>query len=150
MAAQRAESRGQTSIFAAFERPAGQGGRRRTPPFDESLPDMPEWDKNQLMKYEKELTGFYITSHPLAGYAEAMSRFSTASTDALSEVADAKEVKLCGIIATVRQTMTKKGDRMAYLTLEDLQDRKSTRLNSSHGYISYAVFCLKKKKNNND
>src|SRR2546422_6385536 len=29
-------------------------------------------------------------------------------------------------------------------------DRKSTRLNSSHGYISYAVFCLKKKKNNND
>src|SRR2546422_5384768 len=28
-------------------------------------------------------------------------------------------------------------------------DRKSARLNSSHGYISYAVFCLKKKKNNN-
>src|SRR5687768_17798298 len=31
-----------------------------------------------------------------------------------------------------------------------LQDRKSTRLNSSHGYISYAVFCLKKKKKKND
>src|SRR2546422_5500590 len=30
--------------------------------------------------------------------------------------------------------------------LEKPQDRKSTRLNSSHGYISYAVFCLKKKK----
>src|SRR2546422_9065448 len=30
--------------------------------------------------------------------------------------------------------------------LEVAQDRKSTRLNSSHGYISYAVFCLKKKK----
>src|SRR5687768_18262768 len=29
-------------------------------------------------------------------------------------------------------------------------DRKSTRLNSSHGYISYAVFCLKKKKNKDD
>src|SRR2546429_7337214 len=29
------------------------------------------------------------------------------------------------------------------------EDRKSTRLNSSHGYISYAVFCLKKKKNRN-
>src|SRR2546429_4279022 len=29
-------------------------------------------------------------------------------------------------------------------------DRKSTRLNSSHGYISYAVFCLKKKKKNTD
>src|SRR2546429_5001192 len=35
------------------------------------------------------------------------------------------------------------------LSTEDVggqQDRKSTRLNSSHGYISYAVFCLKKKK----
>src|SRR5687768_17716389 len=31
--------------------------------------------------------------------------------------------------------------------LADTADRKSTRLNSSHGYISYAVFCLKKKKN---
>src|SRR2546422_10955416 len=31
----------------------------------------------------------------------------------------------------------------------DTLDRKSTRLNSSHGYISYAVFCLKKKKNKN-
>src|SRR2546429_3990522 len=29
-------------------------------------------------------------------------------------------------------------------------DRKSTRLNSSHGYISYAVFCLKKKKHNDE
>src|SRR2546429_5127874 len=32
------------------------------------------------------------------------------------------------------------------LRLERATDRKSTRLNSSHGYISYAVFCLKKKK----
>src|SRR2546422_8498729 len=33
-------------------------------------------------------------------------------------------------------------------SLGELVDRKSTRLNSSHGYISYAVFCLKKKKKN--
>src|SRR2546422_11779118 len=32
---------------------------------------------------------------------------------------------------------------------ESAEDRKSTRLNSSHGYISYAVFCLKKKKKTN-
>src|SRR2546422_4728106 len=36
------------------------------------------------------------------------------------------------------------GERVAIVELEG--DRKSTRLNSSHGYISYAVFCLKKKK----
>src|SRR5687768_18150980 len=33
------------------------------------------------------------------------------------------------------------------LFTDDALDRKSTRLNSSHGYISYAVFCLKKKRN---
>src|SRR2546422_4719840 len=40
--------------------------------------------------------------------------------------------------------------RLAQLVVDlprDAGDRKSTRLNSSHGYISYAVFCLKKKKN---
>src|SRR5256884_7204468 len=36
--------------------------------------------------------------------------------------------------------------RVVVSHLADRQDRKSTRLNSSHGYISYAVFCLKKKK----
>src|SRR2546429_186244 len=37
---------------------------------------------------------------------------------------------------------------VALKALEEFEgDRKSTRLNSSHGYISYAVFCLKKKKN---
>src|SRR2546422_6973788 len=35
--------------------------------------------------------------------------------------------------------------RRQWRGLEEIQDRKSTRLNSSHGYISYAVFCLKKK-----
>src|SRR2546429_3680094 len=36
------------------------------------------------------------------------------------------------------------------LAAKSTPDRKSTRLNSSHGYISYAVFCLKKKKNNTE
>src|SRR2546422_7785559 len=38
------------------------------------------------------------------------------------------------------------GAPMIALVISSPQDRKSTRLNSSHGYISYAVFCLKKKK----
>src|SRR5687768_18333587 len=38
------------------------------------------------------------------------------------------------------------GVSFMYMKLTPEQDRKSTRLNSSHGYISYAVFCLKKKK----
>src|SRR2546422_3889535 len=41
------------------------------------------------------------------------------------------------------------GGRPVTETARRERDRKSTRLNSSHGYISYAVFCLKKKKQNN-
>src|SRR2546422_7630735 len=40
------------------------------------------------------------------------------------------------------------GEVLESLAEEEAIDRKSTRLNSSHGYISYAVFCLKKKKDN--
>src|SRR2546422_4580620 len=40
------------------------------------------------------------------------------------------------------------GGAVVVAKLSERRDRKSTRLNSSHGYISYAVFCLKKKKKN--
>src|SRR2546422_6610511 len=47
-----------------------------------------------------------------------------------------------------RQDVQNEGRReLDHFELEADLDRKSTRLNSSHGYISYAVFCLKKKKN---
>src|SRR2546422_4043720 len=60
-------------------------------------------------------------------------------------------------IRAVRAGRVEKGDPLAAAEVAALhamktvwqvlpQDRKSTRLNSSHGYISYAVFCLKKKK----
>src|SRR2546422_2655448 len=50
--------------------------------------------------------------------------------------------------ASVGQAYQKPGERrrLGFPEGEREQDRKSTRLNSSHGYISYAVFCLKKKK----
>src|SRR5256884_2239732 len=40
-----------------------------------------------------------------------------------------------------------RGQLSQFIERHAVEDRKSTRLNSSHGYISYAVFCLKKKKN---
>src|SRR2546430_7537445 len=48
-----------------------------------------------------------------------------------------------------RENMKDKYSIVASNGLIDLKDRKSTRLNSSHSQISYAVFCLKKKKNHN-
>src|SRR2546429_7195255 len=53
-------------------------------------------------------------------------------------------VLLSGVVFKYKGKMP---DRPADSNAVEAEDRKSTRLNSSHGYISYAVFCLKKKKN---
>ncbi len=114
-AAQREREHGQTNIF-------GHGAETDSGPtafVDPPLPDLPEWDQGQKLKYERELTGFYITAHPLAQYEAAIQRFATTTMEGLSEVADGHEVKLCGIITTVKPMVTKRGDRMAYFQLED-------------------------------
>src|SRR2546422_6604516 len=50
------------------------------------------------------------------------------------------------IYATYAARMPRAAARKIWIDPPRAVDRKSTRLNSSHGYISYAVFCLKKKK----
>src|SRR2546422_6937305 len=52
-------------------------------------------------------------------------------------------------IANDKQRTAELARRLGLRTPRERRDRKSTRLNSSHGYISYAVFCLKKKKERN-
>ena len=116
-AAQQERERGQTSIFG--EELNGDGSAHGH--IEPALPNVPEWDQAQRLKYERELTGFYITAHPLARYEATIHALATATTVGIAELSDGKEVRLCGIIATVKSMLTKKGDRMAYMTLEDLQ-----------------------------
>src|SRR2546422_4468880 len=52
-------------------------------------------------------------------------------------------------VGRTRGMPLRRTDVLSGASRRPVQDRKSTRLNSSHGYISYAVFCLKKKKKNN-
>ncbi len=115
--AQAEREQGQTSIFGGDTGDMAAASGLADPVF----PDIPEWDQSQLLKYERELTGFYITAHPLSRFEAALKKFSTATTATLSEVGDGKEVKLCGIVTTVKVLTTKKGDRMAYVQIEDPQ-----------------------------
>ncbi|MGH7167755.1 MAG: DNA polymerase III subunit alpha, partial [Nitrospiraceae bacterium] len=115
-AVQRERECGQTSIFGE----AGGEGSAAADLAGPALPDLPEWDQDQMLKYERELTGFYISAHPLARYAGAIQKFATSNSEGLSEVGDGREVKLCGIITGIRTMMTKKGDRMAYFHVEDM------------------------------
>ncbi|TKB66044.1 MAG: DNA polymerase III subunit alpha [Nitrospira sp.] len=115
-AAQRERDLGQTSIFGEE-----LNGYTTTTALPTSpLPSIAEWDQAQRLKYERELTGFYISAHPLTRYEATLHALSTTTTVGLKDYGDGGEVKICGIIATVKSMLTKKGDRMAYLTLEDL------------------------------
>ncbi|NOS79757.1 MAG: DNA polymerase III subunit alpha [Nitrospira sp.] len=115
-AAQRERDLGQTSIFGDEHSGPDTSATLATPP----LPPIAEWDQALRLKYERELTGFYITAHPLTRYEATLKALSTATTVGLSDVSDGKEVRICGIIASVKSMITKKGDRMAYLNVEDL------------------------------
>src|SRR2546430_5024080 len=61
-------------------------------------------------------------------------------------LAEFKQGEFQAAIAPFRAAIAAEPDNMQARTLLGLRDRKSTRLNSSHSQISYAVFCLKKKK----
>jgi DNA polymerase III subunit alpha len=115
-AVQRERDLGQTSIFGEE-----LNGHTTTTALPTSpLPSIAEWDQAQRLKYERELTGFYISAHPLTRYEATLSALSTTTTVGLKDCGDGSEVKICGIIASVKSMLTKKGDRMAYLMVEDL------------------------------
>jgi DNA polymerase-3 subunit alpha len=111
---QRERQMGQESLFGA-EEVISQNGNGYG-----KLPEMEEWAENILLGFEKEALGFFITGHPLARHSAAIKRFATCDTAGLAERADKEEVKICGIVSGLKELTTKKGDRMAFVTLEDL------------------------------
>uniref|UniRef100_C6E357 DNA polymerase III subunit alpha n=1 Tax=Geobacter sp. (strain M21) TaxID=443144 RepID=C6E357_GEOSM len=104
----------QASLFGAAEIVrGGNGGGNR-------LPDIPEWDEKYRLGCEKEAIGFFITGHPLDRYVADMRRFSTVDCSTILDAKEKGEVRICGVPSTVKELITKKGDRMAFLALEDL------------------------------
>jgi DNA polymerase III subunit alpha len=104
----------QTSLFGIAEivRGGNSGGNR--------YPEIPEWDEKYRLGCEKEAIGFFITGHPLDRWLADMKRFSTVDSSSITDAKERSEVKICGVSASLKEIMTKKGDRMGFITLEDL------------------------------
>jgi DNA polymerase-3 subunit alpha len=110
---QKERSSNQASLFAEAEVVLTAGNGVGT------LPEIPEWREKELLAFEKEALGFYITGHPLDRYGDDVRRFSTVTTATISERSDKTEVRLCGIVSSLSEKITKKGDRMAFALIED-------------------------------
>jgi DNA polymerase-3 subunit alpha len=85
-----------------------------------TVPSQDEWHDKEKLAYEKEALGFLITGHPLDRYAGDIKRLATAEIARLPELPDGSEVRLCGIVTSLKEITTKKGDRMGFATIEDL------------------------------
>ncbi|MBF0521589.1 MAG: DNA polymerase III subunit alpha [Candidatus Omnitrophica bacterium] len=113
---QKERASGQVSFFDMFASKETNVSQR----YD-ALPDIKEWQKNQLLAFEKEMLGFYVSGHPLAHYLAEIKKFTEMSTASLKQSFDGEEVKIVGLIESVKLTYTRKNnERMAIVKLADI------------------------------
>ena len=110
-------ARGQRSLLDLLG--GGPGEADGAGPVTDGLPDVPEFDKKDLLAQEKEVLGLYISGHPLESLTEEL-RMRTHSVQSLQDKLDGDRCTVGGIVTALRRTATKKGDPMAFVTLEDL------------------------------
>ena len=83
--------------------------------------DLPEVDFRDVLNWEKELIGVYISEHPLTRYLEVLPDLANATTADLDETSNGRSITIVGLLTHLRTHVTKKGDPMAFGGLEDLQ-----------------------------
>jgi len=85
------------------------------------LPDMPPIPSKQLLRWEKELVGLYVSAHPLQQVAANLEDTVTAFCGQIDESMVNQKVVVAGMVAWVRPHITKNDKPMAFVQLEDLQ-----------------------------
>ncbi|MBQ9767368.1 MAG: DNA polymerase III subunit alpha [Lachnospiraceae bacterium] len=99
--------------------------------FEVRLPNVAEYDKSELLAFEKETLGIYLSGHPLDEYSDLLKKNATkSSADFMAEdgeeepgetqVTDGETAVIGGIITEVNKKTTRNNTMMAFLTLEDL------------------------------
>ncbi|ACB84145.1 DNA polymerase III subunit alpha [Natranaerobius thermophilus] len=87
--------------------------------IDLDYPDVEEFTLNELLQMEKELLGFFVSGHPLDNYKEKLANIDTSSLAELNQIKEGFRIKVAGICQDVKEIITKKGEQMAFCTLED-------------------------------
>jgi DNA polymerase-3 subunit alpha len=89
--------------------------------FSDALTDIPELSQSELLGFEKELLGFYLTHHPLEPHRKALAAKSFIAIADLTAARIGERVPVAGIIVSVKKIVTRAGNHeMAFAKLEDL------------------------------
>lgn len=103
----------------------GLGGNEAVEDKDH-LPDIPEFDSKDLLNYEKDVMGIYLSGHPLDKVRETLETYTNFKSNQLiiredeeDNVEDGQAVTVGGILVEKKVIFTKMNKKMAFLTLED-------------------------------
>ena len=104
---------GQTSLFGAFEESSNS--------MRDSVPDLAEWDRDEILASEKELLGFYVSGHPLDPYKELLDQYCVHNSETVKELENRKVTRLGGLITAVQRGISRRSNKpYAIATIEDL------------------------------
>lgn len=107
----RNKKKGQIPLFVTLP---GKGSREAEEVLNLS--------KSEILKFEKELLGFYLTGHPLTKYGEILKRCTNATVSTIGKMGDTASVRIGGVVTNVKRKFTKKeAKRMATFQLEDME-----------------------------
>jgi DNA polymerase-3 subunit alpha len=101
----RDKQRGQKNLFGDDE------GNSAEAEISVALPDAPDWSRSRKLAAEKEVFGFYLTSHPLSDSADDLAKYATHTSSQLARLNDKDEVLLAGMISSIKRAATKKPSR---------------------------------------
>jgi DNA polymerase III subunit alpha len=104
---------GQASIFDLGDSPAASSRHHATVPQE-------EFEKADLLRLEKESLGLYVSEHPLGAIRDQLRRRTDCTLVELERRREGETVLAGGMVASLRSTLTKKGEPMAFVQLEDL------------------------------
>ncbi|MCB2217263.1 DNA polymerase III subunit alpha [Desulfofustis glycolicus] len=111
---QRDRLSGQLSLFSV-------GPQETTGDMNDiMLPDVAEWDERQKLIFEKDTVGFYITGHPLDDTLQEIRTVTDSDIANLDNFNEGQPVRVGGLIRSCKQLKSKRGDAMAFVTLEDI------------------------------
>ncbi len=102
----RDKLRGQKSLFGG-----GSNSDATAEAVAGSVPDAPDWTHAQKLAYEKEIFGFYLTSHPLTEFADEITPLVSHTTKELGEIEDSMEVLVGGMISSIKKATTRNPSR---------------------------------------